>query len=156
MHNGFSYKCRTCFCTQNSIYSAGTMLSLYVTSICDLCQGKINWRVAIKSWGGFPLKLSSCRSEGGRMFWVHGRSLRIKTARTALMDLLAHVLCLQKSSSSVKLRKLEHIPSVDKTLEVGWAYNKHFPQNIEHFLILNTLYGQNLILIKVLRFNIQP
>ena len=28
------------FLVQNTIYSAGTMLSLYVISMCDLCQGK--------------------------------------------------------------------------------------------------------------------
>lgn len=40
MHNGFSCKCKTCCYAQSTIYSAGTMLSLFVTSSC--CRGKGN------------------------------------------------------------------------------------------------------------------
>lgn len=78
MHNGVSYKCRTCFCTRNRIYSAGTMLSLCVTPIYGLCQETVNARVEMRSWGCFPVELSSCRSESGRKFSFLGRSLKVK------------------------------------------------------------------------------
>lgn len=79
------------FAAQNTIYSAGTMLSLYVISMWDICQGK--GKIEARDEEGFFLKLSTCRSEGGRMCSVHGGSLCYSpTCTPAQLSLLSEAI----------------------------------------------------------------